>query len=167
MNKTKIEDCRRMLEAKRAELLSSHRITEGITIERVPDSTEEFSLEAQRSVAVDAVDRRTTLLRQVTEALERIAGGKYGVCLACEDTISPNRLAALPWAALCFECQQATENGLSADTIPSASLRLGYRVSNQRNQLAGRSRSHDHPLGSPAITRASTNEAAIDSEGQR
>lgn len=75
MNKTKIEDCRRMLEAKRAELLSSHRITEGITIERVPDSTEEFSLEAQRSVAVDAVDRRTTLLRQVTEALERIAGG--------------------------------------------------------------------------------------------
>ena len=110
MNKTNITDCRRMLEARRAELLSSHHDTEGIAIERVPDSTEEFSLEVQRSMAVDALNRKTALLRQVTEALERIAEGKYGVCLACQEAISPKRLAALPWAALCFQCQQAAEN---------------------------------------------------------
>jgi len=155
-----------MLEARRAELLSNHYDTEGIAIERVPDSMEEFSLEIQRSMAVDALDRKTALLRQVTEALERIAGGRYGVCLACQEAISPKRLAALPWAALCFECQQATENGLVADAKPSAGLRLGYSVSNHGAQLANSSRGHDYRLRRPAIPRASTNGGAIKSEAQ-
>lgn len=166
MNKTNIKDCRRMLEVRRAELLSSRHDTEGIVIERVPDSTEELSLEVQRSMAVDALSRRAVLLRQVTDALERIAGGKYGVCLACQEAISPKRLAALPWAALCFECQQATENGLVAETKPSAGLRLGYSVSNHGEQVADSSRGHDYRLRRPAIPRASTNGEAIKSEAQ-
>jgi DnaK suppressor protein len=166
MNKTNIKGCRRMLEARRAELLSNHHDTEGIAIERVPDSTEEFSLEVQRSMAVDALDRKTALLRQVTEALERIAGGKYGVCLACQGAISPKRLAALPWAALCFECQQATENGPGADAKPSAGLRLGYSVTNHREQLADSSRGHDYRLRRPPIPRASANGGATKSEAQ-
>ncbi len=155
-----------MLEAKRAELLSSHHDTEGIAIERVPDSTEEFTLEVQRGMAVDALDRKTALLRQVTEALERIAGGKYGVCLACQEVISPKRLAALPWAALCFECQQATENGLVADTKPSVGLNLGYSVRNQGEQLTDSFRGHDYRLRRPLIPSASTNRGEIKSEAQ-
>jgi DnaK suppressor protein len=166
MNKTNIKECRRMLEVRRAELLSSHHDTEGIAIERAPDSMDEFSLEVQRSMAVDALSRKAALLRQVAEALERIAGGKYGVCLACQEAISPKRLAALPWAALCFECQQATENGLVADTKPSVGLRLGYSVSNQGEQLADSSRGHDYRLRRPVIPRASTNRGAIKSEAQ-
>ena len=166
MNKTNIRDYRRMLEAKRAEILSSHHDTEGIAIERVPDSTEEFSLEVQRSMAVDALDRQTALLRQVSEALERIAGGKYGVCLACEETISPKRLAALPWAALCFECQQATENRLVADTKPNSGLRLGYSVGKQGEQLADSSSGHDYRLRRPVIPSASTNRGESKSEAQ-
>jgi DnaK suppressor protein len=166
MNKTNIKDCRRMLEARRAELLSNHHDTEGIAVERVPDSMDEFSLEVQRSMAVDALSRKAALLRQVTEALERIAGGKYGVCLSCQEAISPKGLAALPWAALCFECQQATENGLVADTKPSVGLRLGYSVSNHGEQLAGSSRGHDYRLRRPTIPRASTNGGAIKSEAQ-
>ena len=160
MNKTNIKGCRRMLEAKRAELLSSHHDTEGIAVERVPDSMDEFSLEVQRSMAVDALNRKAALLRQVTEALERIAGGKYGVCLACQEAISPKRLAALPWAALCIECQQATENRLGTDARPSVGLRLGYSVSNNGEQLANSSSGHDHRLRRPVIPRASTNGGA-------
>jgi len=166
MNKTHVKGYRRMLEAKRRELLSSYRDIEGIAVERVPDSMDEFSLEVQRSMAVDALNRKSALFRQVTEALERIAGGKYGVCLACNEAISPKRLAALPWAALCFECQQATENRLVADTKPSAGLRLGYSVSNHGEQLTDRSRGHDYRLRRPAIPRASTNGGAIKSEAQ-
>ena len=44
MNKTNIKGYRRMLEAKRRELLSSHRETEGIAVERVPDSMEELTI---------------------------------------------------------------------------------------------------------------------------
>jgi DnaK suppressor protein len=112
-----------MLEAKRRELLSSHRDTEGIAVERVPDSMDEFSLEVQRSMAVDALNRKAALLTQVTEALERIARGKYGVCLVCEQSISPKRLAALPWAPLCLQCQQTAEASLHSEAITSMSLR--------------------------------------------
>jgi DnaK suppressor protein len=166
MNKTNLEGCRRMLEAKRAQILSTHHDTEAIAIERVPDSMDEFGLDVERSMAVDALDRKTALFRQVTEALERIAGGKYGVCLACQERISPKRLAALPWAALCFECQQATENRVVADTKPSARPRLGYSLSDHGEPLAEVSRGRGHRLPRPALPRASTARGAIKSEAQ-
>ena len=166
MNKTNIKSCRRMLEVKRAEILSSHRDIEGIAVQRVPDSMEELTLEVQRNMAVDALNRKAALLCQVTEALERIAGGEYGVCLACQKAISPKRLAALPWAALCFECQQATENRLGTDARASVGLRLGYSISNNGEQLANSSCGHDHRLRRPVIPRASTNGGATKSEAR-
>jgi DnaK suppressor protein len=166
MNKTNIKGCRRMLEVKRAELLSSHHETEGIAAQRVPDSMEELSLELQRNMAVEALNRKAALLCQVTEALERIAGGKYGVCLACNEAISPRRLSALPWAALCIECQQAVENRLGTDAKTSMGLRLGYSVSNSGEQLANSSSGHDHRLRRPVIPRASRNGGASKSEAR-
>ena len=158
MDKTNIKDCRRMLEAKRRELLSSHhRETESIAIARVPDWMEELSLEVHRNMAVETLNRKTALLGQVTEALERIATGKYGVCLACQKAISPKRLAALPWAALCFECQQATENRLGTDAREDVGLRPGFSVSNTGEHLADGSSGHDRRLRRPVIARASTN----------
>jgi len=125
MKKLNIQGCRRMLEAKRGELLSGHYKTEGISVERVPDSMEELTLEIERNMGVDALNRKSALLEEVTEALERIAEGDYGVCLACQKAISPKRLAAVPWAARCLECQQAAEDGLRSEAIPSLSLRMG------------------------------------------
>jgi DnaK suppressor protein len=155
-----------MLEVKRRELLSSHRDTEGIAVERVPDSMDELSLEVQRSMAVDALNRKAALLRQVTEALERIAGGKYGVCLACNEAISPKRLAAVPWAALCFECQQATENRLGTDARESVGLRPVYSVSNSGEQLANSSSGHDHRLRRSVVPRTPANGEASKSEAR-
>ena len=166
MNKTNIKECSWMLEVTRAQLLSSHHDTEGIVVQRVPDSMDEFSLEVQRSLTVDAMNRKATLLRQVVEALERIAGGKYGACLACQEAISPKRLAALPWAALCFECQQAEENAQGTDATANAGLRPGYSVSTHGEQLADSPREHNYRLRRPAIPRASTNGGAIKSEAQ-
>jgi len=44
-------------------------------------------------------------LREVEYALERLALGEYGTCADCGDTISPNRLQAVPWAKYCVNCQ--------------------------------------------------------------
>ena len=117
MRKQEIEGCRRVLEAKKGEILSGRHKAEGITVERVPDSMEEFTMEIERSMAVDALNRNATLLGQVTDALERIAAGNYGVCLACENAISLKRLTALPWAALCLGCQQIAESRPSAQAM--------------------------------------------------
>jgi len=155
-----------MLEAKRRELLSSHRDTEGIAVERVPDSMDEFSLEVQRNMAVDALNRKAALLRQVNEALERIARGKYGACLACNEAISPKRLAALPCALLCLECQQATEKRLGTDARECAGLRPGYGVGNSGEQLSNSSSGRDHRLRRSVVPSAPANREASKSEAR-
>ena len=50
-------------------------------------------------------------LRQVDEALERLNGGEYGICLECEEQIAPRRLQAIPWASYCVRCQERIGNG--------------------------------------------------------
>jgi len=124
MRRQNVEGCRRVLEAKKGELLSGRHKAQGINVERVPDSIEELTLEMERSMAVDALNRNAALLGQVTDALDRIGAGNYGVCMACENAISMKRLAALPWAALCLECQQIAENRPSAQAMTGTGARL-------------------------------------------
>ena len=45
-------------------------------------------------------------LRLVEEALDRLAAGDYGICLACDEPIAEKRLRALPWARYCVTCQE-------------------------------------------------------------
>jgi RNA polymerase-binding transcription factor DksA len=43
-------------------------------------------------------------LDDVDNALERLAGGTYGVCERCGNTISEARLEAMPTARRCLDC---------------------------------------------------------------
>lgn len=46
------------------------------------------------------------LLREISDALLRIDHGTYGICMECEEPISPKRLDAVPWARYCVKCQE-------------------------------------------------------------
>jgi DnaK suppressor protein len=46
------------------------------------------------------------LLREISDALQRIEQGNYGTCLECEEPISVKRLNAVPWARYCVACQE-------------------------------------------------------------
>ncbi|HUI55207.1 MAG TPA: TraR/DksA family transcriptional regulator [Bryobacteraceae bacterium] len=46
------------------------------------------------------------LLREISDALLRIDQDTYGICLECEEPISPKRLDAVPWARYCVTCQE-------------------------------------------------------------
>lgn len=48
-------------------------------------------------------------LRELEQALQRIADGQYGVCAGCGAAIAPARLQAQPEARLCLACQSARE----------------------------------------------------------
>jgi len=100
-----LDDIRQELEAKRAELLA-YRTAEGIAIERIADSMDQLVGANERDLVVERLNRETGLLREISGALERIATGEYGTCLTCGDQIAKRRLTALPWAALCIECQE-------------------------------------------------------------
>jgi RNA polymerase-binding transcription factor len=110
------EQARRLLVAKRAEL-ARHRSADGIAVERTPDSMDELVLANERDLIVEVLNRETVLFRQVSEALERIETGTYGVCLHCGETITEKRLTALPWAALCLNCQEAADSGATEHAI--------------------------------------------------
>ncbi len=61
----------------------------------------------ERNQAIIANSR--LLLAQVNAALARLDAGTYGTCERCGKPIEPRRLAALPYAMLCRDCQEATE----------------------------------------------------------
>jgi RNA polymerase-binding transcription factor DksA len=43
-------------------------------------------------------------LRAIEAALNRIESGSFGLCAKCGETISEERLNAVPHAALCMDC---------------------------------------------------------------
>jgi RNA polymerase-binding transcription factor DksA len=75
----------------------------------VSESGIELALFCRRNLAANRSDWTGFLARQVSEALERIDNGNYGLRLNCGQPIPPKRLAALPWVAFCIACQEETE----------------------------------------------------------
>jgi DnaK suppressor protein len=60
--------------------------------------------EQQRDLALREHDEQ--LLAAIDAALARLEAGTYGTCTSCGKAIAPERLDALPWAALCIDCQR-------------------------------------------------------------
>jgi DnaK suppressor protein len=109
MTKTDLEKFRSILDTKRAELSGSLRNRDEIVIEKAPDALDEVQLAGERELAIRNLDRDSNMLRQIRRALGRIADGSYGVCLHCDEDISPKRIAAVPWAAYCIKCQEQVD----------------------------------------------------------
>ncbi len=61
--------------------------------------------EQQRDLALR--DHNEQHLAAIDAALARLDEGTYGRCTACHRPIGDDRLEALPWAALCIDCQRA------------------------------------------------------------
>jgi DnaK suppressor protein len=114
MTKAELNKFRNTLEAKQAELVAFVRNREGIAIEKSPDALDEVQHAAERELAIRNLDRESHLLRNVRSALRRIEEGTFGVCVHCEEEISPKRLAAVPWTAYCIQCQELADRRSAA-----------------------------------------------------
>jgi DnaK suppressor protein len=62
--------------------------------------------EQQRDLALQ--DRGRQHLATVDAALARLDAGTYGQCISCGRPVAPERLEALPSAALCIDCQRSS-----------------------------------------------------------
>jgi DnaK suppressor protein len=62
--------------------------------------------EQQRDLALR--DHSRQHLAVIDAALARLDAGTYGICTSCGEAVAPERLEALPWAALCIACQRST-----------------------------------------------------------
>jgi DnaK suppressor protein len=110
MTKNELNKFRNILEAEQTELVRLVRNREGIAIQKSPDAFDEVQHAAERELAIQNLDREFNLLRRVRAGLRRIEDGSFGVCLHCEEDISPKRLAAVPWAAFCIQCQEVADH---------------------------------------------------------
>jgi DnaK suppressor protein len=109
MTKVDLEKFRKTLETKQSELTGSLRNRDEIVIEKAPDALDEVQLAGERELAIRNLDRDSNMLRQIRRALARVEDGSYGICLHCDEEISPKRIAAVPWAAYCIKCQEQVD----------------------------------------------------------
>ena len=123
MTKNELKKFRIGLKARQAELEKLTRNREGLAIETSPDELDRIQHATEREIAVGNLERDSALLRDVRAALRRIDTDMFGLCLNCEDEISPKRLAALPWARSCIACQEI-EDRASIDPGDAAEMAL-------------------------------------------
>jgi len=109
MTKTEINKFKKILEAKQADLEKIVRNRDAIAIEKSADALDEVQHASERELAIRNLDRESNLLRSVRLALRRIDDGSFGTCLHCDEEISPKRVAAVPWAANCIQCQEIAD----------------------------------------------------------
>jgi len=67
--------------------------------------------EMHQVIASNRNRERAARLRQIDEALERIAADpeSFGVCDRCEEPIPDPRLELMPWVTSCIACQELDE----------------------------------------------------------
>jgi len=56
-------------------------------------------------------ERNEQHLAAVSAAIRRLDEGTFGTCVRCGGPIAAERLAALPWAAHCIDCQRLVGRG--------------------------------------------------------
>jgi DnaK suppressor protein len=99
---------REMLLAKRRQLLRECSAERSVLEEwgRVADDDQPSMLHDQ-FVTLQQQGLAYQTLKLVDAALERMASGDFGACLACGEAISNRRLNAIPWAEYCIRCQES------------------------------------------------------------
>ena len=77
-----------------------------------PDPVDLAVRNYSKNVMLAVSENESRQLALIDEALLRLDDDEYGACLNCENPINPKRLAAIPWARYCLDCQQLLEQGL-------------------------------------------------------
>lgn len=80
-----------------------------------PDPVDLAVRNYSKNVMLAVSENESRQLALVDEALLRVEDKEYGACQNCEKSINQKRLAAIPWARYCLDCQQLVEQGLLDD----------------------------------------------------
>ncbi len=115
MNKSDLRRFEKALLEEKKRLLRQASITAEIGKESGPDATGDLSghrthiadqgtenYERERAYMLKSVEAKA--LREIDEALKRIANGSYGICESCGRPIARARLEVVPQARLCMKC---------------------------------------------------------------
>lgn len=107
----------RMLMAKRQEILNEIGAALGQSLtedqqrrlESAMDVGDQALMDLERELGISLLEMRNKKRQMIDEALTRLHEGMYGICAECGIEISEKRLAAVPFAKLCVDCQSRQE----------------------------------------------------------
>jgi DnaK suppressor protein len=113
MNKKEKQEFRRTLADKKdrivrklSEVISESKEVETNVAQDVVDKAESsYTKEFLLSLS----DGEREQLMMIDEALRRLDKDDFGICQNCGKEVGKKRLANLPWAAYCIDCQQKIE----------------------------------------------------------
>jgi len=137
MSDTRFEERKRMLEVWRREL--QRRLTDRLADVRANtghdggrpetlDTADASESDLQIDVSMSLSEMTAEVVRRIDEGIARIASGDYGVCSDCSADIPTNRLAALPFAVRCRDCEELREVRIRQARRVSAERRSSPRL---------------------------------------
>jgi RNA polymerase-binding transcription factor len=116
MEKKRLENYRKKLQARRDELMKSIARTEEAGRQADEDTTVDLADKAANSYTKEFLfgqtDTDRVTLQLIEAALARMRDGTYGLCASCENEIQVKRLDAVPWTKHCLACQEKQEKGM-------------------------------------------------------
>lgn len=113
MSKLNLKDIKEKLLAERRQLIEKLKGNDlSIDDAETPDPVDLAVRNYSKNVMLAVSENESRQLALIDQALLRIEDEEYGECQNCEKAINPKRLAAIPWARYCIECQELTEKGL-------------------------------------------------------
>ncbi len=101
-----------LLEMRDKMLKESQRVyaeSQSLGRDGVPDIGDMSSNSYNQEVLMNLSETQRALVRDIDAALDRIDQGVYGLCVSCEEEISPRRLEVRPFSRYCIDCKTEVE----------------------------------------------------------
>jgi DnaK suppressor protein len=113
MSKSNYQEVKEKLIAERDILIEKLKGNDlSVDDSETPDPVDLAVRNYSKNVMLAVSENESRQLALIDEALLRIDDEEYGPCQNCQNDINPKRLAAIPWARYCLNCQELLEKGL-------------------------------------------------------
>lgn len=116
MSKSSLKDTKEKLLTERDLLIQKLKGSDlSIDDSETPDPVDLAVRNYSKNVQLAVSENESRQLTLIDQAIMRIDDEEYGLCQNCDNDINPKRLAAIPWARYCLNCQELLEKGLLDD----------------------------------------------------
>ena len=132
--KEMLGDRRREVQEKLRSLRETLPVEAGVVRDAEEQSVDDFVTEVDMAL----MQMKSETLSRIDQAIARLDNGTYGLCQECDEEISAPRLKALPFAALCRDCQEDTESTVRAAREARAFARLQKELVHVTLRTGGR-----------------------------
>ncbi|MBP1850151.1 TraR/DksA family transcriptional regulator [Rhizobium halophytocola] len=94
-----------ILRARQREIFArQHKIDDDLGSEKSDDSEDRAAERENDEVLEELGQSGDRELKAIDAALQRIQKGTFGICVRCDEPISPERLAVVPYTPFCKTC---------------------------------------------------------------